>query len=122
MKIPSKTKKVSTLCNDSYINFTIIVIKSGTDSYVLLGPSGLFAVDPRMDMDSSNDAYGKHKDEMGDEQKDNYEERKASAAASYQTNWPTSIYAYLKLGYDNTLAKQMRDQGTTFETWAAIVR
>jgi len=84
------------------------------------GPSGLFSHDVSLrmdDVDDTNDSYGKHKDNMGDEEKDNYEEKQAQAASAMVTNWPTSIYAYLKLGYDNTLANQMRAQGTTFEKW-----
>ena len=42
----------------------------------VLEPTGIFPVDARIDgVDDSDDTYGKHKDEMGDEEKDNYEEK-----------------------------------------------
>ena len=91
---------------------------------VLLEPSGLFSQDITLrsdDFDDTKDSYGKHKDNMGDEEKDNYEEKQARAASFNVPNWPKSIYAYLKLGYDNTLANQMRAQGTTFEKWVDSV-
>merc|ERR1712136_677586 len=88
------------------------------------GPSGIFAPDlninfesDRESLDDSDEEYHKHDDGMGDEEKETYEEKKVAAAAAYTPNWPNSIYAYLKLGYDNTLANQMRAQGTTFEKW-----
>ena len=58
---------------------------------------------------------------MGDEEKDNYEEKQAKAASAMVTNWPKSIYAYLKLGYDNTRANKMIARGTTFEKWVDSV-
>ena len=101
------------------------------NSNVLTEPSGLFPQDVNItnkmfslradNVDDTKDSYGQHKDDMGDEEKDNYEEKQAQAASAMYTNWPSSIYAYLKFGYDNTLANQMRKQGTTFKKWVDSV-
>ena len=58
---------------------------------------------------------------MGDEEKDNFDEKMAKASAMNVPSWPSKIYAYVKLGYDNSLAAQMTKQGTTFAAWADSV-
>ena len=95
-----------------------------TISNLIAGPSGIFAPDlninfesDRESLDDSDEEYHKHDDGMGDEEKETYEEKKVAAAAAYTPNWPNSVYAYLKFGYDNTLARQMTRQGTTFKKW-----
>jgi len=65
----------------------------------------------------ADEAFGKHKDDMGDEEEDLFEELAADAAASAYTSWPSKIYAYIKFGYDNTLKAQLDKDGTTFNTW-----
>jgi len=65
----------------------------------------------------ADDAYGKHKDDMGDEEEDLYDELAADAAASAASSWPSKRYAYVKFGYDNTLKAQMDKEGTTFNKW-----
>jgi len=83
-------------------------------------PTGIFPVDARIDgVDDSDDTYGKHKDEMGDEEKDNYEEKMAKAASAYSSTFPSSgkIYAYVKMGYDRSLKAHLESQGTNFKTW-----
>merc|ERR1711944_368354 len=71
-------------------------------------PSGLFPTDLSLDrLDDSNDDFKDHKDEMGDEEKDNFDEKMAKASAMNVPSWPSKIYAYVKLGYDNSLAAQM---------------
>jgi len=85
-------------------------------------PSGLFPTDLSLDrLDDSNDDFKDHKDEMGDEEKDNFDEKMAKASAMNVPSWPSKIYAYVKLGYDNSLAAQMTKQGTTFAAWADSV-
>ena len=89
------------------------------------GPTGIFKPDLQMNFDSdrlsvdnSDIKYKKHKDGMGDEEINTYEERKIEAAAAHIPNWPKSVYAYLKFGYDNTFARQIwRRQKTTFKKW-----
>lgn len=72
----------------------------------------------RLDVDNSDVKYKKHKDGMGDEEINTYEENKVAAAADHIPNWPKSVYAYLKFGYDNTFAYQIwRKQKTTFKKW-----
>ena len=87
---------------------------------MFLEPTGIFPVDARIDgVDDSDDTYGKHKDEMGDEEKDNYEEKMAKAASAYSSTFPSSgkIYAYVKMGYDRSLKAHLESQGTNFKTW-----
>ena len=55
---------------------------------------------------------------MGDEFVNDFEVKLAEAAAMKTPNWPEKLYAYVKLGYDNTMAQKMADEGTTFEAWS----
>ena len=32
-------------------------------------------------------------------------------------DWPEKLYAYVKFGYDNTMAQKMDEMGTTFNGW-----
>jgi len=123
---PDDKMYITLLSDDNSLSYAYIMDYDGTvtaDESPFKNqkePSGLFSKDVTLrsdDVDDTNDSYGKHKDNMGDEEKDNYEEKQAQAASAMVPNWPRSIYAYLKLGYDNTLANQMRAQGTTFEKW-----
>ena len=87
---------------------------------MFLEPTGIFPVDARIGgVDDSDDTYGKHKDEMGDEEKDNYEEKMAKAASAYSSTFPSSgkIYAYVKMGYDRSMKAHLESQGTDFKTW-----
>ena len=83
-----------------------------SNEFVLLEGSALLPLSSRAD-----DAYGKHKDDMGDEEEDLYDELAADAAASAASSWPSKRYAYVKFGYDNTLKAQMDKEGTTFNKW-----
>ena len=62
-------------------------------------------------------ARGKHKDDMGDEEEDLYDELAADAAASAAVTWPSKRYAYVKFGYDNTMKAQLEEDGTSFSEW-----
>jgi len=77
-------------------------------------PSGLLRLSSRA---GGKRKWGKHNDDMGDEEEDLMEEFAADAAASAAVTWPDKRYAYLKFGYDNTLQSQMNQDGTTFNTW-----
>ena len=82
------------------------------NEFVLLEGFALLPLSSRAD-----DAYGNHKDDMGDEEENLFDELAADAAASAAVTWPEKIYAYVKFGYDNTMQDQMENDGTTFNKW-----
>ena len=67
-----------------------------------------------------DETFGKDNDEMGDELEDLLLELEA-AEEEYDTagsvSWPTSIYAYVKFGYENTMKAQLESEGTTIEAY-----
>jgi len=79
--------------------------------------AGIFPLSSR-NGDAGANPFGKHKDEMGDEEEDLLDELAADAVASAATTFPrVGLKAYVKFGYDNTMKAQMEKDGTTFNTW-----
>ena len=64
--------------------------------------------------------FEKHNDKMGDELENpewELEEEKIVAETSKVVSWPTSLYAYIKFGYENTMKAQLEADGITFSKW-----
>jgi len=72
-------------------------------------------------VDNIDHGFHLHKDKMGDELVDDYVDKQIEAAAMKVPNWPEKLYAYIKLGYDNTIARKMEEEGTTFKEWVTDV-
>jgi len=83
--------------------------------------SGKYPLKNREAGGKCENGFEKDQDKMGDEEENLTMELEADAQTSAAVSWPRKQYAYVKFGYDKTMKKQLKKQGTNFATWVDSV-
>lgn len=124
LKSPEDKMYITLLSDSNTMSFAYIMDyygKVSTDENPLKhqkGPSGI-ALHSMINGASNitNFDYIEYQNVLQNESEDYFPEKNDKSARMNAINWPERLYAYVKFGYDNTMAQKLREEGTTFNEW-----